>query len=398
MLKQKSSTPKTEEASKTAVTAPPEIHKMVSDSQRLLIYMARNGSTELDPDIANKLVDAKYKLENGEWEPSVENTFLTHYDKLAKAVYPVTVDSINAVIPSRIGNNKHKTKAEKAVIWYRRYTMLALVMLILLQAFWLIGNELRSNLQNIFDQREQTRSSLQQAAEGDEDWGKLTEQLKIDDQRLDANYNLLLIWNQVWSLGNRFSVKLPPYFKAKYELSKQRLESNLPDDQHQLDNLELEKSLHEVRIVFFENILSADFALLTFQSYILPLLYGLLGAFIYVLRELLKEIKELTFNFDSEIRYRLRLTLGALGGMVIGFFLKDDEAGNLASLSPMAIAFLMGYNVEVLFSIMDKMIDNIKSALNKPQTNPAPPAPVAASVAASPSSPPSVPPSPKSDA
>ncbi|OQY58833.1 MAG: hypothetical protein B6245_09840 [Desulfobacteraceae bacterium 4572_88] len=31
----------------------------------------------------------------------------------------------------------------------------------------------------------------------------------------------------------------------------------------------------------------------------------------------------------------------------------------LVSLSPMALAFLMGYNVEVLFSIMDKFIEVI---------------------------------------
>ncbi len=373
MLKARPKPIKAPEPPPPEINVTPEVQKMVHDGQRLLVYMARNGNTGLDPELTGKVVEAKYKLENNAWSPEIENEFLLNYDKLAKMVYPVTVDSINAVIPKRVGAVKEKTKAEKAVIWYRRYTMLALVLLIVMQAYWLFGNELRTNLHKVFDEREQTKIALQQSSEGEADWNQLTQQLKVDDQRLDANYNLLLTWNQIWSFGNTFDIELPPYFQARYELTKQRLEENLLENQAELDQLELDKSLHEVRIVFFENILSADFVLAAFQSYILPLLYGLLGAFIYVLRELLKEVKELTYNFDSEIRFRLRLTLGALGGMVIGFFLKDEDAGSLASLSPMAIAFLMGYNVEVLFSIMDKMIEKIKSSIEKPpEKSPAP--------------------------
>jgi hypothetical protein len=31
----------------------------------------------------------------------------------------------------------------------------------------------------------------------------------------------------------------------------------------------------------------------------------------------------------------------------------------------MALAFLVGYNAELLFSIMDKVVDNIKAAIGK---------------------------------
>ena len=137
----------------------------------------------------------------------------------------------------------------------------------------------------------------------------------------------------------------------------------------QLKALTLERALHEARITLFANTLAANFTLNAFQGYLLPLLYGLLGAFIFVLRTLLGEVKSLTYSFDSEIRYRLRLTLGALGGMIVGWFLKPEDAEGLASLSPMAISFLMGYNVDVLFSIMDRAIDNIREWTEKGSTS-----------------------------
>lgn len=349
----------------------PEIERVVHDGQRLLCYIARNGDTELSPELTKCIVDAKFKVAEKKWSVEDESDFLLHYDKLAKIVYPVTVDSINAIVPKRIQTNNKaiKTKAEKAVIWYRRYTMTTLVFLIVTQLYWLFGNDLHSNLQDIFESREQLKQQFELVGKDKNYQAKIESQLKIENQQLDANYNLLLLWNKVWSLGGTIDARLPQYFQTEYELKKKELEKNVVENEIALDQLKLGRSLHEVRIVFFENILSANLMLTAFQSYLLPFMYGLLGAFIYVLRDLLREIKSMTYAFDSEIRYRLRLPLGALAGMVVGWFLKTEDANAIASLSPMALAFLMGYNVDVFFSLMDKAIANIKQAIEKPASN-----------------------------
>lgn len=357
---------------KSTVYISPEIQRVITDGQKLVSFIAREGNLQLDPELTESIVAAKHKLANDDWTEEDENNFLISYDKLAAMVYPVTVDSIDAVIPSDNAKKGSKTKAEQAVAWYRRYTMVALICLILTQVYWLFGNDLRVNLHEIFEDREKTRIALLEVGDDLDEKLQLESRLMIENQQLDANYKLLLIWNKVWSFGGSFELSLPQYFKTNYEIKRKGLLKDPEANEEALNQLELERSLHEVRIVFFENILSADFILSAFQNYLLPLLYGLLGAFIYVLRELLSEIKQLTYSFDSEIRYRLRLTLGALGGMIIGWFLRAEDSTALASMSPMALAFLMGYNVEVLFSIMDKMIDNIRKATEqgpKPQAN-----------------------------
>lgn len=131
----------------------------------------------------------------------------------------------------------------------------------------------------------------------------------------------------------------------------------------QIQEIYLQKRLDKARNRFFLNRLSAKFVLNALQTYFLPLLYGLLGAVIFVLRTLSAEIKAVTYSADSEIRYRLRMTLGSLAGLIIGWFFQPEEGAAIASLGPMATSFLVGYNVNILFSIMDKFVDSITASI-----------------------------------
>lgn len=102
--------------------------------------------------------------------------------------------------------------------------------------------------------------------------------------------------------------------------------------------------------------LSAEFMLIILQVYLLPILYGLLGASVYVLRKIMREIADATYSPDRS--YLLRLALGTLSGLIIGWFVFLLPGQSVVStLSPMALAFLVGYNIEVVFLLMDRLID-----------------------------------------
>ncbi|MCP4340868.1 MAG: hypothetical protein GY799_18760 [Desulfobulbaceae bacterium] len=95
------------------------------------------------------------------------------------------------------------------------------------------------------------------------------------------------------------------------------------------------------------------------SAYLLPMIYGLVGACAFVLRSMSKQIRDLTFSgADSTVQYMLRLVLGVLAGISIGWFLKPDPSpqGLVSSISPLAVAFVAGYSVEMLFTAMDKVI------------------------------------------
>jgi len=85
------------------------------------------------------------------------------------------------------------------------------------------------------------------------------------------------------------------------------------------------------------------------------LLYGLLGACTYVLRALLNDIRALTYTHKSFIGYKVRVVLGTLSGLAISWFF-PPSADILKTLSPLALAFLAGYSVEILFAAMDKFV------------------------------------------
>ena len=111
---------------------------------------------------------------------------------------------------------------------------------------------------------------------------------------------------------------------------------------------------------------TARFVLLTLQLYLLPLLYGLLGACVYVLRMLSNEIKGLAFTKDSSYKYALRIATGGVAGMAVGWFFTSKTSSSLfESLSPLALSFLAGYSVDVLFAAMDKFVSAFASGKSK---------------------------------
>ncbi len=103
---------------------------------------------------------------------------------------------------------------------------------------------------------------------------------------------------------------------------------------------------------------SSTFTLHTLSDYLLPLIYGLLGAFAFALRSITEQVRLLLYTDVARMRLGIRLQLGALGGLAIGWFLSPDDLsqGQFSFSSPWALAFLAGYSVEKLFDLLDKVV------------------------------------------
>jgi hypothetical protein len=87
--------------------------------------------------------------------------------------------------------------------------------------------------------------------------------------------------------------------------------------------------------------------------YILPILYAMLGTCAYGLRNLSQDMP-LPSDPLGPIHSQMRLLLAALAGVVVTLF--TDFAKGF-SLSPLAIAFLAGYAVEIFFSTLDALVE-----------------------------------------
>lgn len=156
---------------------------------------------------------------------------------------------------------------------------------------------------------------------------------------------------------------------ANPDLSQQIInqrEIKFNDLNSQVTSLKGQIQLESTKELSFRARLAAGFVLDILQSYILPLLYGLLGASTYVLRSMSTEIKDMQYSVDSNRGYILRLALGTLAGLIVGWFIFLLPGQTfLASISPFAVAFLVGYNIEIIFSFMDNLISRISEAEEK---------------------------------
>jgi hypothetical protein len=98
-------------------------------------------------------------------------------------------------------------------------------------------------------------------------------------------------------------------------------------------------------------------------SCILPALYALLGACAYLIRLFEGQIKARSFTGTD--RPTAHFLIAGIGGLVVGLF-GDFGAGHV--LPPLALAFLVGYGVDVFFYFLDGLLQTFGRAQPKSQS------------------------------
>ena len=105
------------------------------------------------------------------------------------------------------------------------------------------------------------------------------------------------------------------------------------------------------------------------SGYMLPVLMGLLGSMTYVLRRYLRSVGDRLLTPRDLREYIVRLVLGTVFGVAIGFF--TSASGNASeqvivnsasALGAPALAFLAGYGVETVFRMLDGLAEQFSSA------------------------------------
>ena len=101
-------------------------------------------------------------------------------------------------------------------------------------------------------------------------------------------------------------------------------------------------------------------------SCILPALYALLGTCAYLLRTFEQQMSTRTFIPSGA--NSARFLIAGIGGAVVGLF-NNFTITQGATVSPLAIAFLVGYAVDVFFAFLEGMLQSFTR-----NANPTPPA------------------------
>jgi len=103
---------------------------------------------------------------------------------------------------------------------------------------------------------------------------------------------------------------------------------------------------------------------------LLPALYALLGTCAYLLRTFEQQMT--TRTFTPSVANSARFLIAAIGGAVVGLF-NNFTIGQGASIPPLAIAFLVGYAVDVFFAFLEGLLQAFtKSSTNSPAASSSP--------------------------
>lgn len=113
--------------------------------------------------------------------------------------------------------------------------------------------------------------------------------------------------------------------------------------------------------------LRASAVMAGFTGFVLPMLLGLLGAFTYVYRDLDRRVRTATLVAGDGLHGTLRILLGTILGGLLGVLWTNGQPIKLegVTLSLTALAFFVGYSVEVVFQTLDAVIRKVASTIEK---------------------------------
>jgi len=183
---------------------------------------------------------------------------------------------------------------------------------------------------------------------------------ELNSQLTDLETSRAIIGDQIQSLqsqANDLLSRLVPPEQIVIERNQQLEQLN-----EEINALERQKLADANRERSRQAQLAGKFVLDILQGYLLPLLYGVLGAATFVLRTISRQIETVTYSDEAGVQHLSRISLGALAGIMVGWFsFLINTSTFFGTVSPLAIAFLVGYNIELFFSLMDVAINRFKN-------------------------------------
>lgn len=349
----------------------PSYDGAVEKALLLLMYAAEHGK-KVDETTRKSILEARV----GEWDDTRANNLLAALAQISSQLSPVTAESIRASCD----------QSKPTISSLRKWTIILAIPIILFSLLSFVSSSIsiaiRSDVTTANELAVKLRAELgspQAPTGGTPEKPALPKGLNEGDviaQLQQYASTVRAIDTRARQL-NLFVFRAEPDPFARYrwnaKQSEEQREQNqrIMKQQFQLEvaltNLpeaadKLTTTYQDVRS-FAQNILdlvSVSYGAIT--TCILPVLYALLGTCAYLLRCFEEELRNVTFTPSSRANLA-RFFIAAIGGAVVGLF------GNFtitqgASISPLAIAFLVGYAVDVFFSFLEALLQTFTKNKN----------------------------------
>jgi hypothetical protein len=332
-----------------------------------LLRFAAEHVKGLDVDLSLAVAEARDAAQKDEWTPQVSQRFWTAFARLCGLVQPVTTDSLVAASQAvPVSGWMSWRKGERRSIAERssaRYlgALLALLLIVLpLQLYVWTSTNLSKKIDDAFAaasvkvvQLAEEYTKLKDrppAAGGGFDQRSAAFKMRASDIAVDVRRIQYLVKSleRIVTLTTPEDSKWPYIYVRPAESGWER------DYDATVSGFETARSdIHRVQQ-------QGNLVIGVIGSFVLPILFGAIGALAFIIRSTSDQIQNSTFSTTSPIRNVMRIALGALAGVVVGLF---SDLSSQLSLSPLAIAFLAGYGVEAIFAMFDGLTQKFRQAV-----------------------------------
>jgi hypothetical protein len=338
-----------------------------SDADLLIEYLTHQGVT-VRPEVLAAVEQLRDEEVAKHSTPAARTAFCGAYSELARQASPVTAESLRACSEDCAGEWKRwpwsvprkVSEADRAVLRHHTWASVALIVLLVVQSYWLVGSTLISGIRKQDQRADAAQVAVTNASTATPGPSANPTIASEEEAKEDTHVWLLSAWSAIW--------KWVPDLYRRWSAPTPVTDGSVPPA--------TTSSAVAAPNKLWELYIGTKFVLQILQTYVLPLVYGWVGAMAFVLRSLIVAVKNKTFRLELNVEYRLRVYLGLLAGLVIGWFLSpkgDARQFGVADLTPAAISFVAGYSVEILFSTMDRIVAGFVTAfggstLQTPQT------------------------------
>jgi hypothetical protein len=333
------------------------------DAERLLKYAAEMG-VDVDPDTRASVLRARTAYPHG-WTEEIAAKLLASLTTLAADLKPVTAASLRA----------YQTDTKPTVHIYLMWSIiLACIIVPVSVATFVtsaISGALTADITKANALSVKLRSQLgTPPAAGEPPWtvpkGVSETEVIADLQEYASTVRVInararKLNHFVWPHANTPAEDLgtPQQRKERFELP-----VGIPDPIAARDTIT--NTYQDVR--YFALTLMTDVAVFygAISTCILPVLYALLGTCAYLLRTF--EFQMSSRTFTPSAANSARFLIAAIGGGVVGLF-NNFTITEQASIPPLAIAFLVGYAVDVFFAFLEGLLATFSKTADKVQSS-----------------------------
>jgi hypothetical protein len=330
----------------------PQFDAMLVDAEHMLSYAVEAG-IDLEPDIAKRIL-AAIRTGNAVWDSPEAGEVAIAITKLAAKLKPVTAETLRA----------SREDAQRAIRGYKLIACLLAFFVVPLSFFSFISSGLSAKISAEITAANDYLLTLHTQL----DTMKLPEDQPPPALVLGELQKFAIEMRGILNHSKRLT-RFTPFFGEEVPCQDKEKEKEkekpckLELDQNNLRSLELLHNQVDAMTTTYQEIrdyateVTADISLIwgAMGNVVLPVLYALLGACAAVLRAFTQQLTARTFALTYATP--ARFYIAGIGGGVIGLF--NNVFGQNLSVSPLAIAFLVGYAADIFFSFLEGATQNL---------------------------------------